>query len=110
MTDNGATGPSQNSHFSYWNKEWEVRVSNFSFIGWDLFALQPAKEGEKLLPFVRSQYTLVEYKTLSKAQQRVKSYTMQVELDLYIDGDVMKGNVAGFINNFIGRKEIRNVV
>ena len=35
---------------------------------------------------------------------------MQVEPDLYIDGDVVKGNVAGFINSSIGRKEIGNVV
>ena len=60
-------------------------MSNFSFMGWGLFALQPAKEGDELLSFVGSQYTLVEYKTLSKAQQRVKSYAMQVEPDLYID-------------------------
>jgi len=35
---------------------------------------------------------------------------MQVEPDLYIDGDVIKGNVADFINSSIGRKEIGNVV
>lgn len=96
--------------FSYWNREWEVRVSNFPFMGWGLFALQPAKEGEELLPFVGPQYTLGEYRALKKAQPRVKSYAMQVEPDLYIDGDVMKGNVAGFINSSIGRKEIGNVV
>lgn len=96
--------------FSYWNKEWEVKVSNFSFMGWGLFALQYAKEGDELLPFVGPQYTSAEYRALSKAQQRMKSYAMQVEPDLYIDGDVMKGNVAGFINSSIGRKEIGNVV
>ena len=77
-------------------------------MGWGLFALQPTKEGEELLPFVGPQYTLAEYKTLSKAQPRVKSYAMQVEPDLYINKDVMKGNVAGFINNSIGCKEIGN--
>ena len=35
---------------------------------------------------------------------------MQAESDLYIDGDVAKGNVASFINNFIGKSEIGNVL
>ena len=79
-------------------------------MGWGLFAFQPAKEGEELLPFVGPQYTSAKYRALSKAQQRMKSFAMHVEMDLYIDGDVMKGNVAGVINSFIGRKEIQNVV
>ena len=29
---------------------------------------------------------------------------------MYIDGDVVKGNVAGFINSSIGRTQIGNVV
>jgi hypothetical protein len=96
--------------FSYFHREWEVRVSNFPFMGWGLFALQPAKEGEELLPFVGPQYNLAEYRILSKAQPRVKSYAMEIEPKLYIDGDVLKGNVAGFINSSIGRLEIGNVV
>ena len=79
-------------------------------MGWGLFAIQPAKEGEELLPFVGPQYTSAEYKILSKAQPRMTSYMMQAESDLYIDGDVVKGNVAGFINSSIGRTEIGNVV
>ena len=51
-------------------------------MGWGLFALQPAKK--KLFPFVRSQYTLAQYKTLSKAQPRVKSHAMQVAPDLLL--------------------------
>ena len=96
--------------FSYWNRDWEVKVSNFLFMGWGLFAIQPAKEGEELLLFVGPQYTSSEYKILSKAQHRMKSYVMQAESDLYIDGDVVKENVAGFINSSIRRTEIGNVV
>ena len=44
------------------------------------------------------------------AQPRVKSYAMESEPKLYIDGDVLKGNVASFINSSIGRLEIGNVV
>ena len=40
----------------------------------------------------------------------MKSYVMQAESDLYIDGDVVKGNVTGFINSSIGCTEIGNVV
>ena len=96
--------------FSYWNRDWGVKVSNFPFMGWGLFAIQSAKEGEELLPFLGPQYTSAEYKILSKAQPRMKSYVMQAESDLYIDGDVVKGNVAGFINSSIRRTEIGNVV
>jgi hypothetical protein len=31
--------------FTYWNRRWEVRVSNYAFMGWGLFALDPAKAG-----------------------------------------------------------------
>lgn len=79
-------------------------------MGWGLFAMQTAKEGEELLPFVGPHYTSAEYKILSKAQPRMKSYVMRAESDMYIDGDVVKGNVAGFINSSIGRTGIENVV
>ena len=79
-------------------------------MGWGLFALQAARKGEDLLPFVGPQFTLAEFKTLKKALPRVKSYIMQVEPDLYIDRDVLEGNVAGFINSSIGREEVGNVV
>ena len=41
---------------------------------------------------------------------RFKSYVLEAEDDIYIDGSVERGNVAGFINNSIGQKEIANVV
>jgi len=45
----------------------------------------------------------VEYKILKKAHPRMKSYVKEVELNLYIDKDVLKENVVGFINSSIGR-------
>ena len=87
-----------------------MKVSKLSFMGWGLFAIQPTNEGEELLPFVGPQYTSTEYKIFSKAQPRMKLYVMQAESDLYINGDVVKGNVAGFINSSIGRTQIGNVV
>jgi hypothetical protein len=96
--------------FVFWKREWQVKVSKYRFMGWGLFAMQPAKEGEELLPFVGAQYTSAEFKILSKAQSRMKSYVMRAESDLYIDGDVEKGNVAGFINSSAGRSEIGNVM
>ena len=98
------------TRFSFWKRDWEVKVSGFPFMGWGLFAMQTAKEGDELLPFVGPQYTSTEYRLLSKAHPRIKSYVMQAESDLYIDGDVVKGNVAGFINSSIGRTQIGNVV
>ena len=46
-------------------------------------------------------------------RQCLKEFTrhvLKVEEDIYIDGSVEKGNVAGFINSSIGREEIGNVV
>ena len=38
--------------FTYWNRKWEAKVSTHAFMGWGLFALEVAKVGDKLLPFV----------------------------------------------------------
>ena len=50
------------TQFSYFQRDGR---SGCPIMGWGLFALQPAKEGEKLLPFVGPQYTLAEYRILS---------------------------------------------
>jgi len=96
--------------FSYRNRKWDVRLSKFAFMDWGLFALQSTKKGDELLSFVGPQYTLSEYKILKKAKPHVKSYVMEVEPNLYIDGDVLKGNVTSFINSSIGGDEIGNVL
>ena len=43
--------------FNFHQRNWEVKISKFSFMGWDLFAMDSAKSGDILLPFVDSQYT-----------------------------------------------------
>ena len=46
-------------------------------------------------------------------RQCLKEFTrhvLKVEEDIYIDESVEKDNVAGFINNSIGREKIGNVV
>ena len=39
-----------------------------------------------------------------------KSYILKAEEDIYIDRSMKKDNVVGFINSFIEREEIGNVV
>ena len=98
------------STFFFHDRNWEVKISKFSFMGWGLFAMDPAKAGDILLPFVGPQYTTSEYRKMKTLVPRFKSYVFKVEDDIYIDGRVERGNVAGFINSSIGREEIANVV
>jgi hypothetical protein len=62
--------------FTYWNRLWEVKVSNFPFMGWGLFALESAKAGEELLPFSGRLYTKSEFKTVSRANLRFIWYVL----------------------------------
>ena len=98
------------STFNFHDRKWEVKIYGFSFMGWGLFAMDPAKAGDILLPFVGPQYTRTEYRKMKSLVPRFKSYVLKVEDDIYIDGRVERGNVAGFINSSIGREEIGNVV
>lgn len=96
--------------FTYWNRLWEVKVSSFPFMGWGLFALQPAKAGDELLPFSGRLFTKSEVKIISGVNPRFIRYVLRAESDVYQDGDVMNGNVAGFINSSTGREYLCNVV
>ena len=51
------------------------------------------------------QYSKSEYRKIKSLVSSFKSYVLKAEEDIYIDGSVEKGNVAGFINNSIGREE-----
>jgi len=51
----------------------------------------------------------MEFKSMYKANPRFLKYELQLEKDVYQDGDVLNGNVAGFINSSNGREEIGNV-
>ena len=48
----GAMGPYRNSLLSYFTKETGGEISKFSFMGLDFWAMDSAKEGDILLPFV----------------------------------------------------------
>jgi hypothetical protein len=98
------------THFTYWNRLWEVKVSNFPFMGWGLFALQSAKAGEELLPFSGRLFTKSEVKIISRVNPRFTCYVLQAENNVYQDGDVLNGNVAGFINSSAGREYLCNVL
>jgi hypothetical protein len=98
------------STFNFHGRQWEVKISGFLFMGWGLFAMDPAKAGDILLSFVGPQYTRSEYRRMISLVPRFKSYVLKAEDDIYIDGRVERGNVAGFINSSIGREEIGNVV
>jgi hypothetical protein len=52
----------------------------------------------------------LEYQKMKSLVPHSKRYVLKVEDDIYIDGIVERDNVAGFINNSIGREEIGNVV
>ena len=68
---------------------------------WGLFAMDPAKADDILLSFVGLQYITSEYQKLKSLVPRFKSYVLKLKDDIYINGSVKKGNVAGFINSFI---------
>jgi hypothetical protein len=33
------------THFTYWNRIWEVKVSKYTFMGWDLYAWRLQRQG-----------------------------------------------------------------
>jgi hypothetical protein len=79
-------------------------------MGWGLFALESAKAGEELLPFLGRLYTKSEFKIVSWANLRFIRYVLQAENDVYQDGDVLSGNVAGYINSSAGKSNLCNVL
>lgn len=80
-------------------------------MGWGLFTLQNLEAEEELIPFTGPCYTTNQYKKMQGYFPRVKCYALNAEKTFYIDGDVEKGNVAGYINSSIDRREeIENVI
>ena len=88
---------------------WEVKVSNFPFMGWGLFALQPTRARDELLPFVGRIYSEAEFTTMQALDPRFIRYVLKANRDVYVDGDVEYGNVAGYINSSKGCTDICNV-
>lgn len=76
---------------------------------WGLYALHSAKAGDELLPFVGALYTEVKFSILHNLDHQVRQYAMKLKSNVYQDGDVKHGNVAGFMNSSAGRKDIANV-
>ena len=87
-----------------------VKVSNFPFMGWGLYALQPTRAGDELLPFVGRIYFEAEFTTMQALDPRFIRYVLKAKRNMYVDGDVLYGNVAGYINSSIGRRDICNVI
>ena len=97
--------------FTWWNRRWEIRVSTFPYMGWGLFTLQNLGPEEELIPFTGPYYTVNQYNKMRGFFPRVKCYALNAEKEIYIDGDVEKGNVAGYINSSANRREeIENVL
>lgn len=79
-------------------------------MGWGLYAMEPAKSGDELLPFVGNVFSEAEVIRKCQSDPQFLKYVIRMKRNTYIDGDVLKGNVAGFINSSIGRQHIRNVI
>lgn len=94
--------------FIFWGRAWEVKVSQFPFMGWGLFALEAAKAGDELLPFVGPELDAQEFRIAHRTSPRFRRYALAATEEMFVDGDVELGNVAGFINSSEGRSEIQN--
>ena len=96
--------------FTYWKRKWEVRVSTHPHMGWGLYAMEAAKSGDELLPFVGKRFSKVEFCRRCEEDKRFLKYAIRLKKNVYQDGDVLNGNVAGFINSCIGREHIGNAL
>ena len=85
-------------------------MSTHPHMGWGLYAMEAAKAGDELLPFVGKQLSRAEFKSMCQTNQQFVKYALHVKKNVYLDGDVLNGNVTGFINSSIGREHSRNVL
>ena len=79
-------------------------------MGWGLYAMEAAKASDELLPFVGNFLSEAEFHRMRQADQRFAKYAIRVKKNVYEDGDVLNGNVAGFINSSLRREHIGNVL
>jgi hypothetical protein len=68
-------------------------------MGWGLFILEDVQAKEPLFPFIGPYYTPSEYKKISPYYPRLKHYALDGHDNFFIDSDVEKGNVVGYINS-----------
>jgi hypothetical protein len=65
--------------FTFWDRKWEIRVSTHPHMGWGLYAMEAAKVGDELLPFVGKQLSGAEFKRMCQANQRFAKYAIHVK-------------------------------
>ena len=54
-------------------------MSMHLYMGWGLFALQVAKVGDELLPFVGKRYSKIEFNSMCNTDPRLKNYVLRPE-------------------------------
>lgn len=101
--------------FSYYGRDYEVRLSNMKDSGHGLFFRCNVGKGEALFPYGGKCYKHSKWKDLWPYYPRMKQYALYEDprvavKDLcVIVGDVIDGNVAGYINSSYKCKELTNV-
>jgi hypothetical protein len=80
-------------------------------MGWGLFILEDVQAKEPLLSFTSPYYTPSEYKKLSPYYPHLKHYALNGHDKFFINSDVEKRNVVGYVNSFSNRHlEIENCI
>lgn len=102
--------------FQYYGKKYEVCTSNLPSAGKGLFCKESIKKNEVLFPYGGPRYMYSEWEVLSTYYPRMKSYGMiamseeKIEDNNVIVGDVLEGNVAGYMNSSLHNSSITNVI
>ena len=58
-------------------------MSTHPHMGWGLYAMEAAKAGDELLPFVRKQLSVAEFKSMCQANHRFLKYAIHVKKNVY---------------------------
>ncbi len=86
-------------------------MSTFQYMGWGLFILEDVQAKEPLLSFTSPYYTPSEYKKLSPYYPHLKRYVFNRHDNFFINNDVEKGNVVGYVNSVSNQcMEIENCI
>jgi len=99
-----------NESFSYYGHIYKVSPSTLSNAGMGLFILTPAFKGEYLFPYIGIKYEHDTWKDLCFYYPRMRTYAVEEDPTTYIVGDVLDGNVAGYINSSFNDPSIGNVI
>ena len=99
-----------NESFSYYGHIYKVSPSTLSNAGMGLFILTPTFKGEYLFPYIGIKYEHDTWKDLCFYYPRMRTYAVEEDPTTYIVGDVLDGNVAGYINSSFNDPSIGNVI